>query len=196
MDNIREAAKAAAGRPFGGNTETQVDMSALGGPENRKTGDQPLPILVDLMEMAQRLTAEQARVASGANPCCLAVCSPDPGPGRFVEHSVAEIADRFSRCLRSYDSIYRFGRDRVVICMPHLKKSDAPAVLLRMRNLITKAPFGLPNGASALITVTAGGAMMEPSVPVHETLNRADRAMELSRIGGDNRILMWSHDMF
>lgn len=168
----------------------------LGGPETRTFGGGPIPINCDLMVLASRLAAEQARVASGTNGCCIAVCAPDSGPGRFVEHSVAEIAGRFAHSLRSYDSIHRFGRERIVICLPFLKQGDAPSVLLRLRNQITKAPFLLPNGAAALITVTVGGAMLEPGVPVHETINRADRAKDLSRLAGDNRVLMWSPDMF
>lgn len=168
----------------------------LGGPDNRPAKFEPLPIHSDLRVMANRLAAEHGRVVAGTNSCCIVVCGPDSGPGRFVEHSVAEIAHRFSRCLRSYDSVHRFGRDRIVICLPHLKPNDAANVLLRLRNLVTKAPFILPNGGSALITVTLGGAMMDVSAPVHETINRADRAKDLSRLGGDNRVLMWGPDMF
>lgn len=168
----------------------------LGGPNNRNEDLDPLPVNNDLLVMATRLSAEQARVSAGSNSCCLAVCAPDPGFGRFVEHSVVEIADRFSRCLRSYDSIHRFGRDRIVICLPHLESADAAGLLLRLRKLVTRASFSLPNGSSALITATLGGAMMDASTPVHETINRADRAKDMSRLNGDNRVLMWSPDMF
>lgn len=168
----------------------------LGGPGNRSTDQGPLPVHNDLLVIATRLAAEQARVADGSNSCCIAVCAPDTVSGRFVEHSVAEIADRFSRCLRSYDSVHRFGRDRIIICLPHLKPAEAAGVLLRLRNLVTKAPFSLPNGSASLITVTLGGAMMDASTPVHETLNRADRAKDMSRLSGDNRVLMWSSDIF
>ena len=168
----------------------------LGGPSNRNNDQGPLPVHNDLLVIATRLAAEQARVTAGSNSCCIAVCAPDTGFGRFVEHSVAEIAERFSRCLRSYDSVHRFGRDRVIICLPHLKSAEAAGVLLRLRNLVTRAPFALPNGSCTLITVTLGGAMMDASAPMHETLNRADRAKDMSRLSGDNRVLMWSPDMF
>jgi hypothetical protein len=183
-----------------GSTDDSADRGLqgveLGGPNNRDNEQGPLPVHNDLLVIATRLAAEQARVAAGSNSCCMAVCGPDTGAGRFVEHSVAEIADRFSRCLRSYDSVHRFGRDRIVICLPHLQSAEAAGVLLRLRELVTRAPFSLPNGSSALITATLGGAMMDASTPVHETLNRADRAKDMSRLGGDNRVLMWSPDMF
>jgi hypothetical protein len=168
----------------------------LGGPANRKGDQAPLPVNKDLLVLATRLSAEQARVATGSNSCCLAVCAPDSGFGRFVGHSVAEIADRFSRCLRSYDSVHHFGRDRIIICLPHLKSADAAGILLRLRELVTRAPFFLPNGSGALITATLGGVMMDASTPVHETINRADRARDMSLLSGDNRVLMWSSDMF
>ncbi len=168
----------------------------LGGPANRKGDQAPLPVNKDLLVLATRLSAEQARVAAGSNSCCIAVCAPDSGFGRFVGHSVAEIADRFSRCLRSYDSVHHFGRDRIIICLPHLKSADAAGILLRLRELVTRAPFFLPNGSGALITATLGGVMMDASTPVHETINRADRARDMSLLSGDNRVLMWSPDMF
>lgn len=192
--------KVAKGQAYAGVVEAAAGENLqdvkLGGPDNRPDKFEPLPIHSDLLVMARHLIAEQGRVAEGKNSCCVAVCSPDSGPGRFVEHSIAEIADRFAHCLRSYDSVYRFGRDRLVICLPHLIPGDAASVLLRLRNLVTKAPFHLPNGGTALITVTLGGAMMDESTPVHETINRADRAKDLSRLSGENRVLMWSPDMF
>ena len=168
----------------------------LGGPGNRKGDQAPVPVNKDLLVLATRLSAEQARVAADSNSCCIAVCAPDSGFGRFVGHSVAEMADRFSRCLRSYDSVHHFGRDRIIICLPHLKSADAAGILLRLRELVTQAPFFLPNGSGALITATLGGVMMDASTPVHETINRADRARDMSLLSGDNRVLMWSPDIF
>ena len=191
---------AQTGAANAGSTDESADGERqgveLGGPDNRKDDLAPLPVNNDLLVMATRLSAEQARVAAGSNSCCIAVCAPDPSFGRFVEHSVAEIADRFSRCLRSYDSVHHFGRDRIVICLPHLKSTDAAGLLLRLRELVTRYPFFLPNGTSALITATLGGVMMDASTSVHETINRADRAKDMSRLSGDNRVLMWSPDMF
>jgi hypothetical protein len=160
-----------------GSTDESADKNfqgvELGGPDDRKDDLAPLPVTEDLLVMATRLSAEQARVAAGANSCCLAVCAPDSSSGRFV-----------------------FGRDRIVICLPHLKSADAAGLLLRLRELVTRYPFFLPNGSSALITATLGGVMMDASTSVHETINRADRAKDMSRLSGGNRVLMWSPDMF
>ncbi|MBE9556974.1 MAG: diguanylate cyclase [Proteobacteria bacterium] len=176
--------------------DTALSGVKLGGPANRRVDQAPLPVNKDLLVLATRLAAEQARVAADSNSCCVAVCAPDSSFGRFVGHSVAEIADRFSRCLRSYDSVHHFGRDRIVICLPHLKSADAASVLLRLRQLVTRAPFILPNGSTALITATLGGVMIDASTPVHETINRADMAKDMSLVSGDNRVLMWAPDMF
>lgn len=182
--------------PADGSAGQESPGVELGGPANRRVDQAPLPVNKDLLVLATRLAAEQERVAAGSNSCCVAVCAPDSSFGRFVGHSVAEIAERFSRCLRSYDSVHHFGRDRIIICLPHLKSADAASVLLRLRQLVTRAPFILPNGSTALITATLGGVMMDASTPVHETINRADRARDLSLLSGDNRVLMWSPDMF
>ena len=206
------AAGGTGGRPFGfslngggaarardtgvGQAGGTLPEVKLGGPGNRQIDQAPLPINKDLLVLATRLAAEQERVAEGANSCCVAVCAPDSGFGQFVGHSVEEIARRFSRCLRSYDSVHHFGRDRIILCLPHLKPGEAARVLLRLRELVTRAPFHLPNGSGALITATLGGVMMDAATPVHETINRADRARDMSLLNGGNRVLMWSPDMF
>ncbi len=51
----------------------------------------------------------------------------------------------------------------------------------------------MPDGAEWSVAVALGGVMMDKS-PVQETINRADRAMDLARLSGDN-VAMWSPEL-
>lgn len=53
----------------------------------------------------------------------------------------------------------------------------------------------MPNGTMTLTTISVGGVMMNPATQTQETIDRADRAMELARNSGGNKIAIWSPDM-
>ena len=50
----------------------------------RAARGEPLPVIRDVLAMAQRLNAEWRLAASGKHSCCLVVCRPDP-VDRFAE---------------------------------------------------------------------------------------------------------------
>lgn len=173
-----------------------TDGSELGSPAKRKTAGGPLPVVKDIVALAGRLSAEHERVVAGANTCCVVVCKPDLVSGWSIEEIVRDIADRFAISLRDYDSIFLYGRDKIIVCMPHIKQSDARSLLGRLRDLATERPIPMPTGTTTLITVSVGGVMMDRFTKVQETIDRAERAMEMARIAGGNRIGMWTPDMF
>lgn len=163
---------------------------------NEDDRDRPgaLPVLRDPVVMATRLSAERARVAEGRNSCCLVVCSPHTVQGWSTEQTVAETATRFANSLRGYDSIFRHGKDMLVVCLPFVKIGDAHSVMERLRDLAGRMPVDLPDGTSGHITVLLGGTMMDRFTDVGGTIDRAARAMEQGRLSGD-RICLWTPDI-
>ena len=108
--------------------------------------------------------------------------------------TVGEIADRFASSLRSYDRIYRDGRDKLLIALPHVKPDEASGLLRRLHDIVDHMPFKMPgSGLDLSVTVSLGGAMMEGG-EVQELINMADRAMEAGRLSG-NRTCIWSPDL-
>lgn len=160
----------------------------------RKDTQGPLPVVDNIVEMAQWLeNARGAVKATGAN-CCVAVCSPNPIEGAALELSVGDIADRFAHSLRSYDKIFRHGRDKILLGLPHVKPEDATAVLQRLHDIVERMPFKMPGkGLDLAITVSLGGVLMDQS-PVQQIINRAEKAMELGRITG-NRNCIWTPEL-
>lgn len=160
----------------------------------RKEMTGPLPVIENLVETVQWLENARQKVAAGGGTCCLVVCAPNPIDGLAMELTVGEIATRFANSLRSYDAIFRHGRDKLLVALPHVKLSDAPAVLQRLNAIIARMPFQMPGkGLDMHITVSLGGVMMD-SNPVQELINRADKAMEAARISG-NHTCMWTTDL-
>lgn len=154
----------------------------------------PLPVGDNIVEMVQWLESARNKVAEGNVNCCVVVCAPNPIEGAALELTVGEIADRFASSLRSYDRIYRHGRDKLLVALPHVKPDEAPAVLQRLHDIVDRMPFKMPgSGLDLSVTVSLGGAMMEGS-EVQELINMADRAMDAGRLSG-NRTCIWSSDL-
>lgn len=173
-----------------------IDASAPAGFEfgERENLDGPLPIVDNIVEMVQWLENARNKVAEDDNGCCIAVCAPNPIDGAALELTVGEIAERFAVSLRSYDRIFRHGRDKLLIALPHVKSDDATAVLQRLHDIVERVPFKMPgNSMDLAVTVSLGGALMDGS-QVQELINRADRAMEAGRISG-NRNCIWSPEL-
>jgi hypothetical protein len=185
-----------------GTPRTQAGVSGSGGASapadfefgERKELNGPLAVVDNIVEMVQWLESARNKVAEGNNECCVAVCAPNPIEGAALELTVGEIADRFAASLRSYDKIFRHGRDKLLIALPHVKPDEATAVLQRLHDIVERMPFKMPgNDLDLAVTVSLGGALMDGS-PVQDLINRADRAMEAGRISG-NRNCIWSSEL-
>lgn len=168
------------------------DDSAPFGTRKSKPG--PLSVVNDLGIMTQWLETARGMVTRGAGRCCVAVCNPDPVDGLTIEELISEAANRFAHGLRSYDAIFLHGRDQVLVGLPYIKPTDVPNVLERLKELIVNNPFAMADGAIRQVTVSMGAVMVGVS-PVQETVNRADKAMEAGRIGGRNRVCVWTPDI-
>lgn len=160
--------------------------------DREKTG--PLPIGKDPAGMAVRLTAERDRMIDGASNCCVMICAPERMQGLTKAEVITETASRFANSLRAYDSIFFYGEDMVLVCVPFVKSGDAPSVMERLRDLAHRMPVALSDGTSGHITISVGGAMMDQATDVLDTIDRADKAMAQGRLSG-NRSCMWTPDL-
>lgn len=161
---------------------------------DREPNAGPLEVVESLVETVKWLESARKLVAEGGGTCCLAVCAPNPIDGAALELTLGEIAERFANGLRSHDKIFRHGRDKLLIALPHVKPDDTDSVLRRLSEMISRTPFKMPgNGLDLSLSVSLGGIMMD-STPIQDMINRADKAMEAGRIAG-NYICMWTADL-
>jgi GGDEF domain-containing protein len=141
--------------------------------------------------MLIRLAQEHRRILDGGS-CCIVFCAADEVAGLTPELVLAEAADRFARVLRAHDAIFRYGEDRLLLCLPHIKSADGSRVMARLRRLVCDRPVSLPGGGTASISVTLGGAMMNRVDMVEETAARAERSLKSGRGVGGNCVCMWA----
>ena len=94
--------------------------------------------------------------------------------------------------LRKYDSIYRYGGEEFLICLPGTPLKEATVVIERIRAGLERLPIRLPSGDSYFTTASFGLAEMQPRLPVEESIASADMALIHAKERGRNRVEIWT----
>ena len=148
--------------------------------------------------MLNRLREEQERSIRIQRPCCLCLLDFD----RFkrindeLGHPAGDAVLRqgmkfITGSLRKYDSIYRYGGEEFLICLPGNPMKDAVVVVERIREGLEHLPIRLPNGDTHHITASFGLCEMHPRRPVEEAIAFADMALIRAKDNGRNRVEIW-----
>ena len=93
--------------------------------------------------------------------------------------------------LRPYDSVYRFGGEEFLLCLPETGPEEARRVLNRVRETIAGTPISVDDGDTLSVTVSFGLTMMTPRRPVQDLIERADEALYAAKDAGRNRVEVW-----
>ena len=148
--------------------------------------------------MLGRLREEQERALRIQRPCCLCLLDFDRFKRVNDEHghpagdAVLRQGLKFiTGVLRKYDSIYRYGGEEFLICLPGTPIKDAYQVIERIRSGLERLPIRLPNGESLNITASFGLIEMHPRHPVEEAIANADMALIRAKENGRNQVEMW-----
>lgn len=91
-------------------------------------------------------------------------------------------------CLRRMDSAYRYGGEEFTVILPATRGAEALAVAKRISRAIAKRKLHPRNGESLRITVSTGLTAYRPGEALTELVQRADKAMYISKQKGRNRI--------
>lgn len=149
--------------------------------------------------MMQRLREEQERSLRIQRPCCLCLLDFDrfkrinDDHGHPAGDAVLCQGMRFvTSVLRKYDSIYRYGGEEFLICLPGTPLKEASVVVERIRAGLERLPIRLPGGDTLFITASFGIAEMNPRLPVEEGIAIADMALIRAKEQGRNRVQIWS----
>ena len=151
--------------------------------------------------MLLRLREEQERAARIQRPCCLCLMDFDRFKrindelGHPAGDAVLRQGIRFvTGSLRKYDSIYRYGGEEFLICLPGNPMHDAALVVVRIREGLERLPIRLDNGETCHVTASFGLAEMDQRRPVEEAIACADMALIRAKESGRNRIELWRGD--
>lgn len=162
----------------------------------------PLTGLHNRQVMIPELERERQRALRTKSPCTLAIADIDffkkvnDTYGHAAGDEVlATAAGRFVSALRPYDSIFRYGGEEFLLCLPNTDSRTADAVLERLRQAIAGEPFCLTNGLELVISSSFGYAEIVDEIEVNEAMNRADKALYAAKHGGRNQVRSWTADM-
>jgi len=155
-------------------------------------GGRPTGIVSDRERMIEALERERNRVVRTGASCCLVLMAIDRLDERVGGEAMRDIGDRLLGGLRAYDDVYRYGQDRFLISLPHIKPADLASVLGRLRDLVADEPVPLGDGREIPVTASLGCAMMDGQVSLRAVLDRADQALQVAVSHGGDGFHMWT----
>lgn len=148
--------------------------------------------------MHYKLLEEHERMLRSGHPCCLCMMDIDHFKrvndnyghlaGDVVLHAVVQF---FGKKLRRYDSIFRFGGEEFLFCLPNTGAQDAFAIVDRLRLELAALPIELKEHGDISVTASFGVAAMNPDEPVEDAIEKADHALLCAKAGGRNMACLW-----
>jgi len=112
--------------------------------------------------------------------------------GHTVGDKVLKNVIGFCRAsLRKYDSIYRYGGEDFLFCLPEADQDEARIIIERLCDNLGKHPIPMSNGESLSITASFGIACMQYNDSIEATVQAADHALLYAKAQGRNRVCCW-----
>lgn len=163
--------------------EAMQNRAPLTGARNRVT------MLTDLRE-------QLALVRRGVQQCAIVLIDLDrfkdvnDRHGHLVGDAVlAAVSKVIQSQVRPYDSLYRYGGEEFLLCLPNSSLEIAVGLAERLRRALGASEIRTTAGGPVLqITASFGVATLEPSWSVEESIDRADKALYEAKSGGRNRV--------
>ena len=101
---------------------------------------------------------------------------------------------RFSQiiksCLRTNDSAYRYGGEEFTVILPETAGAEARTVAQRIRAALETERFYPQDSKEVRITISIGVTEYHPKEELSTFIQRADKAMYLSKQNGRNKVSM------
>lgn len=158
----------------------------------------PLTGLHNRQAMNRELKRELERLERTERPCCVALADIDffkkvndtygHGAGDRV---LIATADCFLNHMRPYDSLYRYGGEEFLFCLPDTDMAQALVILERLRAELEGYAIKLESDEELNITGSFGVAEMHPTATVEQTIERADQSLYCAKDQGRNRVCGW-----
>ncbi|MCG2758435.1 MAG: diguanylate cyclase [Desulfobacteraceae bacterium] len=91
-------------------------------------------------------------------------------------------------CLRKMDTAYRYGGEEFTVILPETSRDEVMTVAERIKDAIKNEKFSPQSGESISMTISIGVAQYCPGERISTFVQRADKAMYLSKQRGRNQI--------
>lgn len=99
-----------------------------------------------------------------------------------------KIGEIIMSCLRGLDTAYRYGGEEFTIILPETIGTEAGTVGNRIRSAIEEEKFSPEDSGSVTVTISIGATQFDPSEEMSSLIQRADKAMYMSKQKGRNQV--------
>ena len=158
----------------------------------------PLTGLHNRQAMNRDLRRERSRALRLGRPSCFALADLDHFKSVNDTHGHAagdQVLMATAECLlgalRPYDTVYRYGGEEFLICLPDVSAPMAVAVIERLRRALGSRSIALAGGGALSVTCSFGIAQVDPDATVEQIIERADQALYEAKRTGRDRICIW-----
>jgi diguanylate cyclase len=160
----------------------------------------PLTGIHNRQQMLSELEVEWTRFLRAGSRCCIALADLD----HFKKindvhghHAGDEVlrgsVSRFVSELRPYDTIFRYGGEEFLLCLPNTELDTALMVLDRLRVRLSDQPLEIGESETISVTASFGLAEMDRDATLEELIERADKSLYKAKKEGRNRVCFWDH---
>ncbi|SME88562.1 diguanylate cyclase (GGDEF) domain-containing protein [Tistlia consotensis] len=148
--------------------------------------------------MLTKLREQQVLVRRKIGPCSVAMMDLDlfkdvnDSYGHVVGDQVLAAIAAFVRAnIRPYDSIFRYGGEEFLICVPNTTLDTSRKLFERIREGLAGLRHKAHGHEDFQTTVSIGLTLLDPDVPVEQSIERADKALYRAKSEGRNRVSVW-----
>ncbi len=152
--------------------------------------------------MLSELREQHALVVRKVHPCVVVMIDLDHFKrvndkyGHLVGDKVLIGAAHYVMAhLRPYDKVFRYGGEEFLICLPDTDLQTGYDIIDRLRGELGSLHYEADGRKNFLVTVSCGLALLDPDVPVEQSIDRADKALYIAKAGGRNRAITWEASM-
>lgn len=162
------------------------------------TNIDPLTGATSRVGMLTKLRNQQELVKRAVQPCTIAMMDLDSFKtindmyGHPAGDTVLKaVAARVLQTLRPYDEFFRYGGEEFLLCSPGSGADAGMQLVERVRQEVAAAQVELGAGRSIQLTASFGVTLLDPDVPVEDSIARADKALYHAKAAGRNRTVAW-----
>jgi diguanylate cyclase len=149
--------------------------------------------------MLTKLREEQELVKRKLHPCAIAMMDLDhfKSINDYYGHVTGDkvlvaFARHMTASLRPYDKVFRYGGEEFLVVLPDTELGTAETILERLRKELEAVPHEGDGKGAFHVTVSFGLTLIEPDIPVEQSIDRADKALYLAKVSGRNRTMIWN----
>ncbi len=97
--------------------------------------------------------------------------------------------------IRPYDRVYRYGGEEFLLSFPSTKLHSVSDIIERLRSGISVIDIGSGQTEPLKVTASFGITMLDPSVSVEVSIDRADIALYTAKKSGRDQSCIWDSTM-